>query len=1197
MIRQLVACLAVVVGIAVLAAPAPAQTNVAVFNFQMKSDTADWRWLEKGLSDRIATDFVQSKGLSVIARDEMQVLAEKMRWVPEMATSDPERVKEIREKLRIEYLVTGVYSVTGGQITITGQVVEVEGRKEVARKEVSGKADEVLDLQRRLSAELLSWFSKRPPAEILETLPVWTRSLPAAKALYAGMDLYDQGRYAEAWLDFRQASKDDPQYLEAQYWVGKMYYFMNRYEHARRSLEHFVYLDTVHPRVGDAIVEYLHTYERLNPPINLLLDLYANFQRRLGDARIPFEGNADTSSASEWLTSRRAQLLAEEKRYDEAVRLLITCKQWELLTPYKMRLHLLTGQPVDRQSGWETHGQALCFSEAIKELAYRGVNYETNTLDDLWPGRSEEFRLYAPSGMAFKSLRFTPESGGDNKGTFTIYLGKEDLHASALTGWGGVAADLPSRVEPMAAAVRSGVVVDNLTPSGAYAVVMDFSVRQKVDQVRITAELEPLGPRGAIEVLCTSTPHFQVEVDGRIGRIGPGLVGLIAPGKHRVTFRPSDPKDPLEPWETTTVVQAGKTTRVVGQMTWKKDGPFRDWPQPVLVGSGYGVHDCTHGSWPMGSLEDYTPPPAILADEDSIRLIWSYQGDLWSSVSTDGRIFTPPQRLDLPVSSGWTEWHPRLERDEEGRFVLFFESNRDAQHRNLVYRCWSRDFEHWSAPAVAGQGADGYPRDPYVGVVAHQAAAIIHHPRWGYVVAWTQQLSSDPACGPFLICGPSLDLLSIRKTGPGTREGIAQKFLEVADSLLAESRKDAAKEKYENVAKGYGDTPAAATARARLAAIDRKVDPGRKEYARVSNVLDDLDQKSYAYGSETRIGGALLRRRCTALDTDAAGRKRSQTVVAGFYGPGPLAGLLRFRLNAEGVEKFLSANHADCRPDLNAPDTPCGLDDPDKVTDAQLEAYAFAIYEGYDAKKRLTSMKGEYTGPEDYWGIYNAKKSPTSVTGKDAESKGYPGHKFAYVDNKDFPSSPKDYDYLNTWQGSRRIQPLDAASKPAPGSVRVVEFYSPQGPDCIILKVVQTMDYLASPRPRIRSYSITHLLIARHRSIFLSRGPQECANYAVEIEDVETGDEALRGQWVKVVRAPDEPALREQYVEEGRKGELAYKVETMLREARHYEQEGSTETARRAYQTIIDQFPGTPEAATARQRLEELKESGGNPKP
>ena len=43
-------------------APTHAATNVAVFNFQMKSETPDWRWLEKGLADRIATDFVRAPG-------------------------------------------------------------------------------------------------------------------------------------------------------------------------------------------------------------------------------------------------------------------------------------------------------------------------------------------------------------------------------------------------------------------------------------------------------------------------------------------------------------------------------------------------------------------------------------------------------------------------------------------------------------------------------------------------------------------------------------------------------------------------------------------------------------------------------------------------------------------------------------------------------------------------------------------------------------------------------------------------------------------------------------------------------------------------------------------------------------------------------------------------------------------------------
>ena len=39
------------------AARAPAATHVAVFNFQMTSDTPEWVWLEKFLADRLITDF------------------------------------------------------------------------------------------------------------------------------------------------------------------------------------------------------------------------------------------------------------------------------------------------------------------------------------------------------------------------------------------------------------------------------------------------------------------------------------------------------------------------------------------------------------------------------------------------------------------------------------------------------------------------------------------------------------------------------------------------------------------------------------------------------------------------------------------------------------------------------------------------------------------------------------------------------------------------------------------------------------------------------------------------------------------------------------------------------------------------------------------------------------------------------------
>ena len=45
--------------LAMAAAPLPARgaTNVAVFNFEMQSETPEWKWLEKGLAVEEMTPF------------------------------------------------------------------------------------------------------------------------------------------------------------------------------------------------------------------------------------------------------------------------------------------------------------------------------------------------------------------------------------------------------------------------------------------------------------------------------------------------------------------------------------------------------------------------------------------------------------------------------------------------------------------------------------------------------------------------------------------------------------------------------------------------------------------------------------------------------------------------------------------------------------------------------------------------------------------------------------------------------------------------------------------------------------------------------------------------------------------------------------------------------------------------------------
>ncbi|MCX5685357.1 MAG: FlgO family outer membrane protein, partial [Planctomycetota bacterium] len=398
---------ALVMGLAAVAfvAPASAETRVAVFNFQMKSDTPEWKWLEKGLSDRITTDFVSQRGLSVVARDEMQAWAQKVRWTPEMAMLSDRQIQEIWQHLQIQYVVTGVFTVTGDRITVTAQIVEMLKRQEVARKEVSGGRDTVLELQRQVSAELLSWFSKKPAGEILEQLPVWTRSLPAARVLYEGIDLYDQGRYAEAWLKFRQASRTDPQYIEAQYFVGKMYYFMDRYEHARRAMEKFVYLDSVHPRVGDALKEYLHTYEKLDTPAETLLEYYRSLILLHPNAMVFNELDSMAPvEAKRWLQTRSGQLLGQIGRPKEAA--LIVTEGNAGLSEWGYRIVALNAMDHHMRTGELVLPESLVYRGDPNVAWFAPGQNQVELMNH--PGRGQYIwcRAIAPPGQTFKTLRF-----------------------------------------------------------------------------------------------------------------------------------------------------------------------------------------------------------------------------------------------------------------------------------------------------------------------------------------------------------------------------------------------------------------------------------------------------------------------------------------------------------------------------------------------------------------------------------------------------------------------------------------------------------------------------------------------------------------------------------------------------------------------------------------------------------------------
>lgn len=664
--------------------------HVAIFDFGMTAGDASWAWLEKGLPDLATTDFVD-RGVPVVAREQMERVAMAMHWAPELVREHPEKLDEIRRNLQIDYVVTGTYRVEAGRVTLTAQIVNIFNRREVFRREITGAADDILDLQRKLSAALLGWFSHREDAAILPQLKPWTRSVPAARALYEGMHLYDQGRYGDAWVRFREAARQDPGYSDASYWTARMYYFMDQYEHARLAFGDFVRRYPGHPHVGDSVKEYLHTYEKLDRPPEELLALYGRLAETYGNVQVFNEMDRSAGvTAKEWLEVRSGQLLGQLGRYREGAE--IASRGRERLSGWEDDIaggnadaqYQLTGEEMLTPAQRYASTNRIIFREDQPEVTVR-QDYH----DRYW-----WWCFIAPTGCAFKSLHvFLIADPG--KISLGMHLHKDD--------YGDVPS--PRSGASLAYAMSEGFNFTNLPRSPCFRFHIWRNDNPQDPAVnfhglRVKAEFERVGPQGAIDVHCDSTHNFRVDVDGRMGRAGDGLIGLIPPGEHALRFsigRKSlypfvSNTTPFAAWETNVVVKTGAVVEVTGHLPWKEDSPWRTWTTGRLIGRdypGYYLH-----------LANERGAPAIQADDDALRVVWAYMGDLWWSATTNDDAFTPPEKFPMPISSGWVERRPQVLHDQSGRFLLTFISDRNAQRQDRLYASWSRDFHHWSAPAV-----------------------------------------------------------------------------------------------------------------------------------------------------------------------------------------------------------------------------------------------------------------------------------------------------------------------------------------------------------------------------------------------------------------------------------------------------------------------------------------------------------------
>lgn len=691
-----------------------AETTVSVLNFvNTHTGLRDEKheWLSKGLADLLITDLGSCDRLRVLTREHMQMLLEEAeltdKFIGQGAIPEAE-AKWLRQYFRVDYVVFGTYTVARDRIGVHAIIIRQEDGKVVTRISESARLDDVLELEKILAARIMEYFKMGVAVDLIRALPRWTSSVPAAQRLYEGVDHFDHGRFTQAWYAFRQALEADPRYADARYWLARMSYYRQEYDHARTEYGRFVADFPMHPRVGDAIMEFVHSIERTSEIPEEMLKVYRSLrQSDWKDVQVHNQaGYHSMSPLADWVLKREQQALRYQKKYGEAFSLLaegMDNGRYEERFPHR---------PTWRSESMRLMSSLAEVSEDLfnVRLENRHLPYTDIVLDPDNPTAGEDLRGQGLGGLKYKwgtNYRIlAPDGHYIRKVTARIERTNDPVNDSVCRlqirryRYVDIEACRTYRTTP-----SEKCVFEILMPPGCtwFYLHPEYSGKRgasagSFDGWSIKAELAPLGPVGRIDLRVSNASEVRTLVDGIYARCFNGIVPNLAPGPHELRVENMWCAKGFKAFETNIEIQAGRLHPLEIVLHLSEAAKALGWEDPFPIANNYPVYKLRPRR--LSNLKGGRPSICVDRASGKKVVVWSHLDDLWLATSEDGVNWHDPINIALPVNSAHIESNPRMIRDERGRYCLLFVSDR-GQLRNLAsYVCWSCDLERWSRPVM-----------------------------------------------------------------------------------------------------------------------------------------------------------------------------------------------------------------------------------------------------------------------------------------------------------------------------------------------------------------------------------------------------------------------------------------------------------------------------------------------------------------
>jgi TolB-like protein len=197
-------------------APVSASNTIAVLYFKNKTGLQDLNALQKGMAIMLITDLAKVQKLQVVERIKIQALLDEMN-LGASGLVDQGSAPKVGKLLGAYYISTG--DITLGkmaQLNISPVLVDVPFETVTPQSATLGNLQDLFRMEKEILFNIVKQMKIfLTPKEREELKKPLAASSTAALAFFAGVDLSDKGRYAEAINMYEKAIAEDKNFSMA----------------------------------------------------------------------------------------------------------------------------------------------------------------------------------------------------------------------------------------------------------------------------------------------------------------------------------------------------------------------------------------------------------------------------------------------------------------------------------------------------------------------------------------------------------------------------------------------------------------------------------------------------------------------------------------------------------------------------------------------------------------------------------------------------------------------------------------------------------------------------------------------------------------------------------------------------------------------------------------------------------------------